>query len=191
MTDFIRRQRLPEEGFSTRFVDMADGTHAERVQSLPLTAVAFVQGQTFRTFHEFSLTDGETFVVRVVTSGDLLLEAIALTITTGELRLETRVDGTEGGTFNTALPVIPTNSMSSVPTPAPTTRTTVDTGGTHTGGTLLDVAFIKTDANANRATVVGHTSDDARGVPAGSYYYVLTATGATAGVLNARWEEPL
>jgi len=149
----------------------------------------FFAGREFRTFYEFSLANGASFVIQAVVPIDIILFALETEIISGQLRVETVVGGTPGGTFSTPLPVFHRNTMSEKPQPPVTPQTVLTTGGTHTGGTLLDVFLNKTADNANFASSVGVGTNDERGVGASTYYFRLTATGATVGVFKARWEE--
>lgn len=150
---------------------------------------SFFDGRQFRTFHEFNLTLAAVMVIKAVVPLNVILYGLETSIATGEIRLETVVGGTEGGTFATPLPILPRNTMTERPTPLYVPVVTLMAGGTHSGGTLLDVLIVKTAGNTNFSSSAGAAVGDERGVGAGTYYFRLTAVEATRGVFRARWEE--
>jgi hypothetical protein len=187
--------------------DMGDGTHAERVEAYPPKVLmtdgdgewarlrvdqgntAFFAGREFRTFYEFSIASGASQVIKVVSNVDTILQTFGAELDLAELRIELLVGGTEGGNFNTALPIFKTNTMTTAS--AYTTNITMNRGGTHTGGTLVDLLTLISGANANKAISTSATEDLPQGFSAGTFYIKLTNTdGATAkGIFRARWEE--
>lgn len=148
----------------------------------------FFAGREFRTFREFPTATTATFVIRAVVPINIILFGLLFDIDEGNVRIETVVGGTPGGTFSEALPIFSTNTTSDKPQPPYVAASVLTAGGTHTGGTVLDVLRVKTDMNTNRASTVGTSTSDERGIGAGTYYFRLTLTGAI-GVLRARWEE--
>jgi hypothetical protein len=149
----------------------------------------FFAGREFRTFLELDMANGEVVVIRADVPVDIILFKLETSIVSGELRSETIIGGSEGGTFDQDLPIFPRNTMSERPTPIYEPLVDLTTGGTHTGGTLLDVVLNKTADNANFAGSVGAGTQDERGVGAGLYHFRLTATGAVRGIFRGQWEE--
>lgn len=188
-------------------VDRGDGTHAERVEAYPPAKLmsdndgtysrlrvengqtGFFAGREFRALYEFSIASGETQVIKVVTTVDTIVQTFAAEIELAELRVELRYGGTEGGTFDTAVPIFKTNTMTTASNY--TGQVTMNVGGTHTGGTLVDVIVLNSGNNENKALQSTATENLPLGFPAGTYYIKLINTdGATAtGVFRARWEE--
>ena len=84
------------------------------------------------------------------------------------------------------------NNMTEGPV-APANQLTLFTGGTHTGGTVLDVVVGKAGSGAAvNVQTIGVTQGDERGIAPGTYYYrvqAITGGGNVEGVLNAWWEE--
>ena len=152
---------------------------------------SFFDGRQFRTFKELNIGLGATYVVKAVVPLDIILYGLDLTLISGEMKLETVVGGTEGGAFSETLPIFPRNTMSERPTPLYTPQTVLTAGGTHTGGTVLDLLWTKTADNAQFAGSVGQVPGDERGVGAGTYYFRLNAIIAATGTFKARWEERL
>lgn len=159
---------------------------------------SFFEGREFRTFYEISIPTTTEYVIRATVPLNIILYSLEAALDAGWIRVGTYVGGTPGGTFNTALPVLPTNTMTpgvdhrknysgNIYTP----QVTLAGGGTHTGGTELDVLRVKTSDNSNFSSSVGTSPSDERGVGAGTYYFrLLNLDGTTAtGVFRARWEE--
>ena len=147
--------------------------------------------QIFRTFHKFAIATGTSQVIRATVPGNIILRSVILNLVRTEILLETVVGGTPAGVFGTPLPTFNLNNTSGAVVPASTV--TLDTGGTHTGGTTLDLLWGKSGTNAQFAVSVGAMENDRRGVGPGTYYFRLVNTdGAQAdGVFKATWEELL
>ncbi len=188
-------------------VDRQDGTFAERIEAYPpkvlmtdadgpyarmrvdVGQTGFFAGREARTFYEFSIDSGATQVIKVVAPTDTIVQMFAVELELAEIRLELRVGGTEGGTFDTALPIFKTNTMSTASDYVP--QVTMTRGGTHTGGTLVDLLTAVSGANPNKSVASSATEALPQGFAAGTFYIKLTNTdGATAtGIFRARWEE--
>ena len=152
---------------------------------------SFFDGRQFRTFKELNIGLGATYVIKAVVPLDVILYGLEMVLTTGEVKLQTLVGGTEGGTFSETLPIFPRNTMSERPEPIYTPTVVLTAGGTHTGGTVLDLLWVKTATNSQFGGNVGAAPGDERGVGAGTYYFSLNAITAATGVFRARWEERL
>ena len=152
---------------------------------------SFFDGRQFRTFKELNIALSTEYVIKAVVPVNVILYGLELTLISGEIKLETVVGGTEGGAFSETLPIFPRNTMSERPTPLYTPQTVLTAGGTHTGGTVLDLLWAKTADNAQFAGSVGQVPGDERGVGAGTYYFRLNAIIAATGTFKARWEERL
>jgi hypothetical protein len=188
--------------------DMQDGTFAPRQEAHPPLRLltengtseysrlkvtvgrsCFFAGRQRSTFYQYSIPTGETQVIKVVTGVDTLLQSFGATLNVAALRIDLVSGGTEGGTFGTELPVLPTNLMTTVG--AYTSQVTLSTGGTHTGGTVLDILELKAGVPARQAIATSATENEPLGFAPGTYYIRLVNTdGDTAtGVFKARWEE--
>jgi hypothetical protein len=188
-------------------VDRQDGTYAERVEAYPpaklmtdgdgdyarvrvdVGQTGFFAGREARTFYEFSIPNGQSQVIKVVSLTDTIVQNFSIELDLASLRLELVVGGTEGGTFNTPLPIFPTNTMSTASDYTP--QVTMNRGGTHTGGTVVDLLTAISGANPNKAVSQTATEALPQGFSAGTFYIRLINTdGATAtGIFRARWEE--
>ena len=189
-------------------VSKQDGSYAEQVEACPpdrllteggnnpfdrlkvtVDRSCFFAGRQGFTFYQYSIPTGQTQVIKVVASVDTLVQSFGASLNIAALRIELVVGGTEGGTFGTSLPILPTNTMSTVG--AYTLQVTMATGGTHTGGTVVDVLELNAGVPARQAVASSATENEPFGFAAGTYYIRLINTdGATAtGVFKARWEE--
>ena len=188
-------------------VDRQDGTYAERVEAYPPAKLmtdgdgdfarlrvdsgqtGFFAGREARTFYEFSIPTGQSQVIKVVSLTDTIVQNFSLELDLASLRLELVVGGTEGGTFATPLPIFKTNTMITASDYVP--QVTMNRGGTHTGGTVVDLLTAISGANANKAVSQTATEALPQGFAAGTFYIRLINTdGATAtGIFRARWEE--
>lgn len=160
---------------------------------------SFFEGREFRTFKELSIAPSATYVVQAVVPLNIILFGLEVNIDAGWIRVGTYVGGTAGGSFSETLPIIGANNMSagsnrrksyngSVYMP----QVVLTAGGTHTGGTELDVIRIKTAGNSQQGSSVGSGPSDERGVAANTYYIRLlnlSSTDTITGTFKARWEE--
>lgn len=167
---------------------MLSGTTRQRLR-VDVGEPSFFEGRQFRLYKEFNIALGATYVIKAVTTRDIILYGLELSLTSGEVKLTTATGGTEGGSFSETLTLFPRNTMSERPTPIYAATSVVTAGGTHTGGTELDLLWVKTADNSNFAASVGIAPGDERGIAAGTYYFRLNAVIAATGVFKARFEE--
>lgn len=190
-----------------RLVDMQDGTFAERVEAHPpvklmtddngdyarvrvdVGQTGFFAGREVRMFYEFSIATETSQVIKIVAPVDTILQTFAVELDLAEIRVELVSGGTEGGTFGTSIQTFRTNTMSTASAYSP--QVTMAYGGTHTGGTVIDVLTAFSGANKNKAISSAGAENLPIGFPAGTYYIRLINTdGATAsGIFRAQWEE--
>lgn len=188
-------------------VDMQDGTHAERVEAYPprvlmtdgngqyarlrvdVGQTGFFAGREFRVLKELSIASGATQVLKIVSPINSILYAFGVELTLSQLRVELVVGGTESGTFNGAITPLKTNQMTTASSYA--SQVTFATGGSHTGGTVIDAFDIVSGSNVNKAIVQQVDESQPLGFNAGTYYIRMHNTdGATAnGFLKLRYEE--
>lgn len=149
----------------------------------------FFDGREMRTFKRISLAAGATLVVRAVVPINVILFRLAIEMVDGWADIETRSGGTAGGTFAETLPIFKRNNMSTAPVYTP--QVVLTAGGTHTGGTVLDVIAARSSGATAQAASVGNATPDERGIGAGTYYFVVTNPGSSTatGVWRAWWEE--
>jgi hypothetical protein len=195
------------QDITKRLIDRSDGTWAERVEAYPpaklmtdsdgdyarlkvdVGQTGFFAGREARTFYEFSIASGARQVIKVVAPTNTIVQTFSLELELAEMRLELVVGGTEGGTFATPLLIFKTNTMTTASAYVP--QVTMAVGGTHTGGTVVDLLTAISGANANKAISSSATEALPQGFAAGTFYIRLINTdGNTAtGIFRARWEE--
>ena len=188
-------------------VDMQDGTHAERIEAYPpkvlmtdgngqyarlrvdVGQTGFFAGREFRVLKELSIASGATQVLKIVSPIDSILYAFGVELTLSQLRVELVAGGTESGTFNSAITPFKTNQMTTASDYVH--QVTFATGGSHTGGTVIDAFDIVSGSNVNKAIVQQVDESQPLGFSAGTYYIRMHNTdGATAnGFLKLRYEE--
>lgn len=204
MSDIIYRGNMNKD---MRLIDMGDGTWCERVEAFPplklmtddngqysrirvdVGQTGFFAGREARTFYEFSIATGTSQVIKVVSPVDTIVQNFGIELDLAAIRLELVVGGTEGGTFNTPLPIFKTNTMTTQSDYEP--QVTMNHGGTHTGGTIVDLLIAISGSNANKSISTGASENNPQGFAPGTFYIKLTNTdGNTAtGIFRARWEE--
>lgn len=210
MADILVRHE-EDEGVIKRFRDMGDGTWAE-VQTLPgalLTGtpgtaeqrIQVDEGQTgfferrmFRAYSELNIpTAGPAVSFRFTSPINFILWEQSLNLDQGAARAEIFLAPTPAGVW-TPISTIGQNRMTEFP--AYTSQVTIETGGSFTGGTAVDLLRVRTAAVNNQATNVGATTASERGLPAGTYYIRigpltggLPVNDAAQGIYLLRWEE--
>ena len=188
-------------------IDRQDGTHAERVEAYPPTVLmtdgdgsyarlrvdvgqtGFFAGREFRVLREINILSGATEVLKIVSPINTILYAFGVDLTLSQLRVELVAGGTESGAFSSAITPLKTNQMTTASSYA--SQVTFATGGSHTGGTVIDAFDIVSGSNVNKATVQQVDESQPLGFGAGTYYIRMHNTdGATAnGFLKLRYEE--
>lgn len=176
---------IPDFGPADLLTSAREGTRRLRVD---LGQTGFFEGREFRTFYEYSVPSGQSVYLRATVPLNIILFSTSLTLDAGKIRMSLSAGGTEAGTW-TPVAVFPKNTMTD--RPAYTGQVQIESGGAHSGGTLLDVVRLLSETAGNRASTVGGQVADERGVGPGVYYYRLeNIDGQTAtGVFSAFWEE--
>ena len=159
---------------------------------------SFFEKLQFRTFKEFDVTAGTaiaagaTYVIKAVVPVDIILLSLTLQADNGQARVETYAGGTPGGTFSETLPTFNQNNMANEgPTPIPTSQAVLTAGGTHTGGTRLDVFRLKVATATGQSSNIDSAQGTQRGVAPATYHIRIVnfGSGSLEGVLHAHWEE--
>lgn len=160
---------------------------------------SFWEGREFRTFKELNIAGSAEYVIKAVVPINIILVNLDVVIESGFLRVGTYVGGTPGGSFSETLPIFNANNMSAgsnhrtnVSGSIYVVQTALTAGGTHTGGTELDVIRAKAASVTVQAQSVGSAPFDQRGVGANTYYFRMLNLGAmdaVTGTFKARWEE--
>jgi len=155
----------------------------------------FFAGRLFRTYLEAVIpTAGPPVSFRFTSPVDFILWEQSLSLTQGAVRFEVFIGATPAGSW-TALPSIGVNRMQERPTPNYTPQVVVETGGTFTGGTAVDLILLRTASTNGQALNVVATMTE-RGLPAGTYYGRfstltggITVNDAAQMLYTLRWEE--
>jgi hypothetical protein len=193
------------QGLKKLLVDRGDGTHAERVEAYPpvklmtdgdgpyarvrvdVGQTGFFAGREFSAFDEYSIAQGASIAIRAIATVDVFLSTFLVDNWAGNVRIELRTGSTVTSPFVNDIPVMRVNSTTGVDF-SYTTHVDMDNGGVVTGGTMLDVFQVD---SGNKSDSVSGGSTDPIGMPAGTYYIVISNIGnvTAKGVFKARWEE--
>lgn len=153
---------------------------------------SFFLGESFRTFYDYSLATSASTTIQFSRATNVIIQSISLTCDGGSVKLEVYRDPTPAGTFNVALPIIPKNEMSSIPSPEYVSQSTLLTGGTISGGTLRDILRIVAPTATAQSFTAGSSEESKRGVLEDTVgYYRITNLGnsTVTGILRIEWEE--
>ena len=153
-------------------------------------SAALFAGTSFRAMFELNIAAGASAVVRLDRACDIVIRKFSVALTAGEIRGEIWTGATPAGSWSN-LPVIPRNLMSRRPAPAYATKSTVSTGGTISGGTLIDLLLLKVASASGQASPVSGIGADEYATAAGTGFYKFTNTGnsTTTGVFVILWDE--
>lgn len=173
------------QGVIKKFQHLGEGIHGETVCPLTPDQVAFYSGREFRTFKEFSISQGSSYNIKVASTGDTIVYQFGADLTAGSVKIELVTGGTEGGSYSVSVPVFPCNTMSV--TPVVNTGITMTANGTHTGGTVVDLLY----ADVGKGVDASATEEYPQGFAAGTFYIRITnlSNQTTNGIFRARWEE--
>jgi hypothetical protein len=132
---------------------------------------------------------GATAVLRFTAPVEFILHEQSFNLVQGYCRFSASAGGSAGGSW-TPIPVIGKNRMLSRPQPYYEAQCSIDTGGTHTGGTEVEVVRLRTSGNSNFASTVGGGVGSERGLPAGTYYlrFQNLESDTAIGVYTLMWE---
>uniref|UniRef100_A0AAU6VYE6 Virion structural protein n=2 Tax=unclassified bacterial viruses TaxID=12333 RepID=A0AAU6VYE6_9VIRU len=151
----------------------------------------FFEGREFRTFFDVSIPTATSVYIRFTSPIDFIIFEQSLTLDAGSIKFTALTGATPGGSYSNVLPVIGKNRMASRKSPFYTAQCTLASGGTATGGTIVELFRVTAaNSNAQAQTVLGAASTE-RGLPAGTYYLRLENIGnsAATGVYSLIWEE--
>lgn len=159
----------------------------------------FFAGKMFRSYLESVIpVAGPAVSARFTSPIDFILWAQSITVTQGALRVEIFTGAVTPSGVWTQLPIIGVNRMSERPTPLYSPQVTVETGGSFTGGTAVDLLMVRSPANQGNSSSsnVGGEQQSERGLPAGTYYIRfstltggVTVADAAQMIYAILWEE--
>lgn len=167
------------------------GTEGFRRLRVDTGQTGFFEGREFRTFYELNIATGTSVYIRFTSPIDFIIFEQSLTLDSGSVRFTALTGSTPGGTYSNVLPVVGKNRMVTRKAPFYLSQITISSGGTATGGTIVELFRVTAaNATAQQQTVLGAASTE-RGLPAGTYYLRLENIGnsAATGVYTLIWEE--
>ena len=148
-----------------------------------MQSMGFWRGKQFRAYREFSLAGAGTLTLRFVCAKDFLLTSQSLYVDDGAARLVVSTGGTPAGSW-VAVPTV--NAMFRIGID-PVTSNILTSGGSVTGGTEREV--LRSDSGGGAGIGFDNRISGVRGLPAGTYYFTITATGTTTGMYSFEYEE--
>jgi len=174
------------KGARKRYRYMGTESHGETVLALTSAERAFLGGYDYRAFYNVSVLTLETLVIKVVATKDSIVRLLGLEVLTNALTLELVSGGTEGGSFST--PVLTYASNQTSVCPVRPSGVTMSTGGTHTGGTVIESLSGAVTNQSNQAIV---EDEQPLGFSAGTFYlrFVNSGNQTATATFRARWEE--
>ena len=155
----------------------------------------FFAGRMFRSFLDTGVpVAGPPLSFRITSPVDFILWSNEIILTQGAVKLELFTGSTPSGSWVQA-PIIGVNRMISRPQPYYVSAVTLESGGSFTGGTMVDPIPVRTPGGNQNADNVGGSASE-RGLPPGVYYgRISTLTGGLNVNDDARftykpmWEE--
>lgn len=130
-------------------------------------------------------------VLKLDRACDIIIRGFGLELIAGDLKAEIFSGATPVGSFSETVTIFPKNISSNLPTPIYKTQAVMTTGGTISGGTVIDVLIVKTGNATGQVTSIGGKIEDQYGAPAGTGYCKISNPGnsdATA-IFKMWWEE--
>lgn len=154
----------------------------------------FFEGRFFRAYKEAVIPTNGSLSLRFTSPINFILWSQNLELTQGALRFEVFTGSTPSGSW-TQEPIIAVNRMTERSTPFYNPQVTIESGGSFTGGTAVDLMFVRSSSGNNSAANVSDVSTE-RGLPAGTYYLRfntltggLTVNDAAQMIYSLIWEE--
>lgn len=157
--------------------------------------IGFFQGWQFRAYYELSIATGAERSFRFTSPVDFILSNQRMDLDAGGLRAAIFVGTVTPAGVWTQIPIVGRNRMSNKLRPEPfyAPQVTIETGGTFTGGTEVEVIRLRSASQSVAAATVGITAGDERGLPAGTYYIRMQplagVNDTSTGLYTLVWEE--
>lgn len=166
---------------------LTTGKEGTRRVKVDPAQTGFFEGREFRISYEFNISSGATQVLKFSCTSNFILWEQRISVDEGFLIYKPTINPSTSTGFVTTVQQYGKNRMSNAP--VVTNTVTVTTGGSITGGEVVETIRLKT-ANATwQAESVGGAVYSERGLPAGDYYLTMKAEGATTkGVINLVYE---
>lgn len=137
-------------------------------------------GKQFRQYFPFT---GAT-QLQFVCARDFILTRQLLYVDDGLAQVRVLTGATPAGTFTNTESQAAKNRLGTV---TYVQQNFMKSGGTFTGGTEREL--FRADSGAGVGIAFLNVEDNARVLPAGTYYFDITVTGITGGIYSFEWEE--
>lgn len=198
--DGVARIKLRDQGDGTNaeVVDLPSrlltGTTNPRVR-VDVGETGFFEHRMFRAYAELNIPNvGPAVSFRFTAPVNFILWEQTLELDQGAARAEVFIGAvTPSGTWTPITPIGQNRMTEGTPY---TGVITLETGGSFTGGTAVDLIRVRTAAVNNQATNVGNSASSERGLPPGTYYIRigpltggLPVNDAAQGTYSIRFEE--
>lgn len=164
--DAVTGQKLSFKGFNGALLTNPD------------LSDAFLKGKAYRMYKAFAAATQ----IRFVATRPFILKSQTMYCDAGQATAVITAGSTLGGSWTAVPTKFPVNGTVS---PVPTPTSTVEEGGTITGGTERERMRAASGAGVGIVNTVGTP----RLLPAGTYSIALTVTGTTAAIYTLEWEE--
>lgn len=154
----------------------------------------FQRGVQFRTYYEFSIASGQSVYIKHTAPVEFYVLNQRLTVDAGSIRLSLYNGASDATAFTNNLTISGMNrSVERGSGPYYVVQSTITTGGTISGGTVVDVARVVTATSTAAQVTIGGATNLPRALPAGSYHQRLEnfGVGTATGVYYIDWEEIL
>lgn len=138
------------------------------------------EGKQFRQYRVFAANTQLQFVCPV----DFVLTDQLLYVDDGLAQVRVLTGATPSGTWTDIATQAAKNRLGSVTYVG---LNKMKAGGTFTGGTEREL--FRADSGGGAGVSFSNISTNVRILPAGTYYFDITVTGATAGIYSFEWEE--
>ena len=145
-----------------------------------LQSMGLWEGKQFRMYRVFSAATQLQFVA----ARDFILSDQTLYVDDGLAQVRILTGATPAGTFTDVTTQTGKNRLGNV---TYVQLNKVQAGGTFTGGTEREL--FRADSGGGAGVAFSNVSQNVRILPAGTYYFDITVTGATAGIYSFEWEE--
>ena len=151
----------------------------------------FYEGRFFRTFCECDVPNGQTRFIKAAVPVNVILWGLRIVLHSSAIRTRTFVDATETAAFDTILPSLRKNNMTTCPIFVPQVVFSKDGIINTATGTIIDSNRIYAQAQPNRLATVGAVPFDERGAAPANYYFSLENIDGAASLIDISfvWEE--
>lgn len=145
-----------------------------------LQSMGLWEGKQFRQYRVFAAATQLQFVC----TKDFILTDQLLYVDDGLAQVRILTGATPSGTFTD---IATQSAKNRLGTNTYVQANKMQAGGTFTGGTEREL--FRADSGGGAGVSFSNISQNPRVLPAGTYFFDITVTGATAGIYSFEWEE--